>query len=70
MARVSFRVHGPYLHRRQWRLDIRENGKRFKISYANYAEAVQAALEFAQAGTTAVGNGSGNHSDPQPSDLS
>lgn len=41
--RVPFRVHGPFRHRSQWRLDIFENGTRYKRSFATYAEALMEA---------------------------
>lgn len=56
-ARVPFRVHGPFRHRKRWRLDIFEAGRRFKRSFATYGEAVQAAHDLARLGT-ALGTGS------------
>lgn len=64
MSRVPFRVHGPYRHRQQWRLDVFKNGKRTKQTFATYREALLAAHEI-----TAVGNRSGNTSDREPSNV-
>jgi hypothetical protein len=41
--RVPLRVHGPFRHRNRWRLDVFENGKRTKQTYASYGEALLAA---------------------------
>ena len=42
-ARVELRIHGPYRHRQQWRLDVFDRGKRSKRSFSTYAEALFAA---------------------------
>ena len=57
-GRVPFRVHGPFQHRSRWRLDIFENGRRYKRSFGSYGEALEAARELAAAGNS-VGNPSG-----------
>lgn len=43
--KVEFRIHGPYRHRRQWRLDIFDQGKRSKMNFVSYREALLAAHE-------------------------
>ncbi len=58
MSRVPFRVHGPYLHRQRWRLDVFDHGERRKLSFATYAEALLAVAAMA----SGRGNGSGNTS--------
>jgi len=50
MTRVPLRVHGPYRHRRQWRLDIHRDGRRSKQSFVTYAEALVAARQILTGG--------------------
>lgn len=52
--RVPFRVHGPFQHRKRWRLDIFRDGERTKQSYGTYAEALQAAFEITTGVETTV----------------
>lgn len=47
---VPFRVHGPYQHHGHWRLDVFENGRRFKRSFRTYTEAVLVAERARKAG--------------------
>ena len=54
MSRVPFRVHGPYQHRSRWRLDVYDHGRRYKRSFATYAEAIRAANDLTS------GNSAGN----------
>jgi hypothetical protein len=42
-VKVEIRVHGPYRHRKQWRLDVFDNGERSKQTFTTYKEALLAA---------------------------
>jgi len=45
--RVLLRVHGPWHHRNQWRIEIFVKGKRTRRSYSSYSEALLAAHAIA-----------------------
>jgi len=59
-ARVPFRVHGPFRHRTRWRLDVFDNGRRYKRSFATYDEAIRAAHDLT------AGHSPGHNSPAQP----
>lgn len=57
-SRVPVRVHGPWLHRKRWRLDVFVNGERYKRSFATYGAALLAAHEIATGVETTTETGS------------